>query len=491
MNTRDVFGREFVPVVTAAEAAAHDRYAHQECDIPERVLMENAGRALALVTHRLFPSGRVAGIAGKGNNGGDVRIALDALAAWGRDVQRVTSPDEDFRTAAVILDGVLGTGSQGAPRGAAAAWIEAMNAAGVPIVACDMPSGVDPTTGEVHQPAITAVATVSFGFPKIGLLRHPARAHCGRMICVEMGFPPLPEDRVHALLITPAIARRHFPERSPAAHKGESGRLIMLVGSHGMAGAAIISAQAAVRSGAGLVRIVSSADNRELLQTAVPEATFFDRGGTMDVSGATAVVAGCGLGSAPDAELALDELLAATSRVATLLDADALNILAQRSNAIARIAAERPLVVTPHPRELSRLMQIDLQEIIADAVRAAQTYADNTGATVLLKGQPTVIATRGRPLLLNTVGSSDVAVAGMGDQLSGVIGAMLAAGLPAREAAATGLFYSGRAADLAAQGRALSPRDVSDHLAAAFGDPGPAESALGLPFVTFDQPPRR
>jgi hydroxyethylthiazole kinase-like uncharacterized protein yjeF len=239
------------------------------------------------------------------------------------------------------------------------------------------------------------------------------------------------------------------------------------------------------------VRLLSSADNRELLQTGVPEATFFDRGGTIDAGGATAVVAGCGLGTTADAELALDQLLAATPRVPTLLDADALNILAQRTGAVARMAAERPLLVTPHPRELSRLMQIDLAEIIANPVRAAQTYADNTGATVLLKGQPTLIAARGRPLLINTVGSSDVAVAGMGDQLSGVVGAMLAAGMPPREAAATGLFYSGRAADIAAQGRALSPRDVSDRLAAAFADPGPAESSLALPFITFDQPPRR
>jgi NAD(P)H-hydrate epimerase len=490
VSTRDVFGREFVPVVTAAEAAAHDRYAHQECKIPERVLMENAARALALITHRLFPAGRIAGVAGKGHNGGDVTIALNTLESWGREVQRVDSPADDFRTAAVVLDGILGTGSAGAPRGPAAEFIHAINQSGVPVIAADLPSGVDPTSGVVHDPAIRAHATVSFGFPKLGLLRHPGRLQCGRLISVDIGFPPLPEGQLRAQLITPGYARRHLPVRAPGAHKGDSGRLVMLVGSFGMAGAAIISAQAAVHSGAGLVRVASSADNRELLQTAVPEATFFERSGTIDVGGATAVVAGCGIGTSADAEQSLRLLLDRTVAIPTLLDADALNLLAMQEEAIDQLAVERPLLITPHPREMSRLMKTDVEEITAFPGYAAQTFADATGAIVLLKGQPSLVAAPRRPLLINTVGSSDVAVAGMGDQLSGVIGAMLAAGLPPREAAAVGLFYSGRAADLADRGRALSPRDVTDRLADAFAHAGPDTSSLELPFITFDQPER-
>ncbi|HEY0305454.1 MAG TPA: NAD(P)H-hydrate epimerase, partial [Longimicrobiales bacterium] len=363
MSTRDVFGREFVPVVTAAQSAAHDRYAHQECKIPERVLMENAARALALITHRLYPTGRIAGVAGKGHNGGDVAIALATLQAWGRDVQRVESPADDFRTATVVLDGILGTGSSGAPRGPAAEFIEAINQSGVPVIAADLPSGVDPTTGEVHEPAVQARATVCFGFPKIGLLRHPARLRCGQLMCVEIGFPPLPDTQLRAQLITPAFAKKHLPVRAPGAHKGDSGRLVMLVGSHGMAGAAIISAQAAVHSGAGLVRIASSSDNRELLQSSVPEATFFERGGNIDVSGATAVVAGCGIGTSPEAEQALKLLLNRTVAVPTLLDADALNLLAMQEDAIEQLAMERPLVITPHPREMSRLIKTDVEEV--------------------------------------------------------------------------------------------------------------------------------
>ena len=453
--------------------------------------MENAARALALITHRLFPTGRIAGVIGKGNNGGDVAIALHTLARWGREVQHVSDADDDFRSCSVVLDGVLGTGSKGAPRDAAADFIRAINYAGLPVISADLPSGVDATSGEVHDPAVRAFATVSFGFPKIGLLRHPARAQCGRMIVVEIGFPAIPDDQVRALLITPDYARERVPTRSPTAHKGNSGRLLMLVGSSGMAGAAVISGEAAVHSGAGLVRLASTADNRELLQTAVAEATFFDRSGTIDTNGVTAIVAGCGMGTGTDARGALTQLLDRTPGVATLLDADALSILADGEDAIGAIAPERPLLITPHPKEMSRLMKVNLEEITAQPGSAAQTFADRTGATVLLKGQPTIIAERGQPLLINTVGSSDVAVAGMGDQLAGVIGAMLAAGLWPRDAAAVGLFYSGRAADIADMGRALSPRDVTAHLAAAFGDAGPAWSSLDLPFVTFDQPARR
>ncbi|HEX6066533.1 MAG TPA: NAD(P)H-hydrate dehydratase, partial [Longimicrobiales bacterium] len=361
---------------------------------------------------------------------------------------------------------------------------------GVPVISADVPSGVDPTSGEVHTPALRAHATVCFGFPKIGLLRHPGRLQCGRLIVVDIGFPPLPENQLRAQLITPDYARAHLPRRAPGAHKGDSGRLVMLVGSHGMAGAAIISAQAAVHSGAGLVRIASSADNRELIQSAVPEATFFGRDGMIDVTGATAVVAGCGIGTSPEAEQSLKLLLERTVAVPTLLDADALNLLALQEEAIEQLAMERPLVITPHPREMSRLMKTEVEEITAFPGYAAQTFADATGAIVLLKGQPSLVAAPRKPMLINSVGSSDVAVAGMGDQLSGVIGAMMAAGLAPREAAATGLFFSGRAADLAARGRALSPRDVTERLGDAFAQAGPEQSPLELPFVTFDQPER-
>jgi NAD(P)H-hydrate epimerase len=510
VNTRDVFGRETVPVVTIAEAAAHDQSAREEFAIPERVLMENAGRALALITHSLYPTGLVVGVAGAGHNGGDTVIALRTLKGWGRDVAlvRASARDHDpdlqhgaqltevtaadvmytLTAAAVVLDGILGTGASGPPRERAADLIRAINAAQRPVVAVDLPSGVNADTGALHDDAVNASVTVTFGFPKLGLLFYPARAACGRLLAVDIAFPPLPNAR--AQLITSQWALARSPRRPPTAHKGTSGRLLLMSGSKGMAGAAVIAGSAAVRSGAGLVRIASAAENREIVQKSVPEATFFEREGIIDVTGITAIVAGPGMGATDYTRALLFDILAKTPGVATLLDADALNVLAGDVDALARIARERPILITPHPKEMSRLTGDPLETITQAPLASAQQLANATGASVLLKGQPSIIAAPGAPVLINTVGSSDFAVAGMGDQLAGVIGAMLAAGLEPRTAGAIGLFYSGRAGDIAGLGRSLMPSDVTDHLARAFAQPGPTASTLGFPFITFDQPPR-
>jgi ADP-dependent NAD(P)H-hydrate dehydratase / NAD(P)H-hydrate epimerase len=487
LNTRDVFGRETVPVVTTAEAVAHDRSAHKS--IPERALMENAGRALALITNALFPEGKIVGVSGKGHNGGDTEIALQALASWGRDVAHINISTADdvtstLASAAVILDGILGTGSHGAPRERAAELISAIKQSERPVIAVDIPSGIDADSSAVHEHAVHAHATVTFGFPKIGMLFQPAREHCGRLIAVEIGFPPL--DNFNAQLITPDWAAARLPQRKANANKGTSGRLLMLTGTNGMAGAAVIAGGAAVRAGAGLVRIVSSADNREVVQKTVPEATFFDRNGEIDYNGVTSIVAGPGMGANDDTRALLQAVFGKLPGVPALLDADALNVLAGN----LEMLDGRPLVLTPHPKELSRLNGASVEAIVADPMTHARTFAEKTKAVVLLKGQPSVVAAVGQPLLINSVGSSDFAVAGMGDQLSGVIGAMLAAGLDARNAAAVGLFYSGRAGDIAQRGRALTPTDVTEHLAPAFADAGPQQSSLGLPFITFDQPQR-
>lgn len=494
MKPRDVFGREIVPVVSAAEAAGHDRLAQQGFDIPERVLMSNAGRALALITHALHPDGVIVGVAGNGHNGGDTIIAIDALRAWGRDVAlvRVTDSETDsepiIASAGVLIDGLMGTGASGAPRADAAKLIRAMNASGKPIIAVDLPSGTNPDTGAVYDDAVNATTTVTFGFPKRGLLFHPARSHCGRLIAVEMGFPPLPE--VRAQLITPAWAAENFPHRGPNANKGSSGRLLILAGSNGMAGAAVIAGGAAVRAGAGLVRIASARENREILQKTVPEATFLEREGDLDVEGMTAIVAGPGMGASDETRAALKKAFGRLPGVPALLDADALNIFEGDTDALAAIAAERPLLITPHAKEMHRLTGDSIGEITSRPIEAAEKLANEIGAAVLLKGQPSVIASPGQPSLINTAGSSDAGVAGMGDQLAGTIGAMLAAGCDVATAAALGLFYSARAADLANLGRALTPRDVTEHLPAAFANPGLAASDLNLPFITFDQPAR-
>lgn len=508
----DVYGRADVALPTAAEAAAADESARERFRVPDRVLMENAGRAAALVLQRLHPRGRIVGVAGSGNNGGDLLVMLRVLRAWGRDVaiaaagskppdpalahgydmttlESGTDADGALAGAAVVVDGMLGTGSSGVPRGRVAEWIDRINAAGRPVLALDLPSGVDASTGRVEGRVIDAAITVSFGWPKLGLLLQPARRWCGRLVAVEIGFPP---DCVaaRAWAITPDWARQRLPRREPDAHKGVAGRLLVLAGSTGMGGAAALAAEAALRAGVGLVRFTSSSDNRVVLQTLVPEATFLGWSDLReaDVAPMHAVVAGPGLGTTAAARTALVRALELTGERPVLLDADALNMLG--TGGLERVAAGRPVVITPHPLELSRLTGDPVNDILADSPEAARSAARRFGCVVLLKGQPSIVAAPDGTLLVSTVGSSDVAAAGMGDQLAGTVGAMLAAGRDPLTAAGLGLFLSGRAADIAGLGTALTPRDVSAHLASALRRVGPPESDLAFPFVTFDQPRR-
>lgn len=512
-SAHGVYGRLYVPLPTGPQAAAADRAARELHDIPDRVLMESAGRSAALVLNRLHPRGRIVGIAGSGHNGGDLLVMMRTLHAWGRDTVIVAvgsaPPDpvllhghsigiidgddaaDTLSGASVIVDGMLGTGVQGPPRARIADWIRRINDAAAPICALDLPSGVDATTGAAAE-AVRADVTITFGWPKLGLLLHPARAHCGRLIAVEIGFPEAAPEAA-ARLITPAYFRHHMRPRDAAAHKGTAGRLLVLAGSEGMAGAAAIAVEAAMRAGAGLVRVASDAANRVVLQTLVPGATFLDRCriAPEDLEPMHALVAGPGLGTDDSARTSLFETLERMAGKPALLDADALNILSGDAGALRAIARAMPLLITPHARELARITGASLEDILADMPAAARSAAHEFECVVLLKGQPSLIALPDGELLVNSVGSSDVATAGMGDQLAGTIGALLAGRMETPQAAALGLFLSGRAADLAHMGRSLLPSDVSACLPQAMRDSGPVASPLDLPFITFDQPPRR
>jgi NAD(P)H-hydrate epimerase len=504
-----MFGRDGVWLPTAAESVAFDRSSHDTA--PERALMENAGRAAALVLHRLHPRGRIIGFAGSGHNGGDLLVMLRTLHTWGRSVTILTvgarEPDasllhgfdvvlhrfsdfpRDFNTD-VIVDGMLGTGSEGAPRGDVAAAIKVINRSARPIISLDLPSGVNATSGVIAGEAVRASTTISFGWPKLGLMLFPAREYCGRLVAVDVGFPAVTPGTFNAEAITPDWAVARAPKRPANAHKGTSGSLLVLAGQSGMAGASVLAAGAAVRSGAGLVRIASDAANRTVLQLAIPESLFIDRVhlNAEDVKRSTAIAAGPGLGRNDEARAALDVILQHGAGIPTLLDADALNMLAEDIDALKKAARERPLLITPHPKELGRLMNLSVDEIGRDRVAAARDAAARFGCTVLLKGQPSLVTDPHEPMLVNSNATTDVAVAGMGDQLAGVTGGFMAAGVSPRDAAGVGLFFAGRAARLAQRGRSLTPTDVSDTLSGAFADPGPDESALKLPFITFDQP---
>jgi NAD(P)H-hydrate epimerase len=522
MNTRMAaharavaYGRDGVRLPVAAQAAASDAAARSV--VSSAVLMENAGRAAAQILQKLHPRGRILGFAGSGNNGGDLLVMMRALHEWGRDVTILTAgarePDmgllhghpidvhrfADFPrdiTADIIVDGILGTGSSGAPRGVAAGAIRVINAMSRPVVALDLPSGADATTGGVHDNVVNATTTICFGWPKLGVLLFPARRHCGRILAVEIGFPPGSDASFTGEAITSCWAAARLPHRAPDAHKGSSGNLLIVAGQNGMAGAALLCARAAVRSGAGLVRIASDAANRSILQLAVPEAIFVDRSELDEdqIRASTAIVVGPGVGQDEHARAALDRVLSHGAGIPLLLDADALNMLSHEETALTRAALDRPMLLTPHPRELGRLLHRATDEITRDRVTAAAEAAERFGAVVLVKGQPSLVASpaaadseSAEPMLVNTMITSDVAAAGMGDQLSGVIGGLMAAGAAPRSAAGLGLYYAGRAAHIAHRGRSLSPQDVSDALGDAFLERISSRSSLDLPFITFDQ----
>lgn len=513
-----LFGRPDLYAPTGAEAAAFDRDAIERIGVPQSVLMENAGRAAAHIVQRLYPAGPVVGVVGGGNNGGDALVALRTLAAWGRPVRAVVVADraEDgllhgwplgtkawdgdgttelaplLAGAGVLLDGILGTGIQGAPRPRQARAIEALNRAEAPIVALDTPSGVDAATGAVPGAAVRAAATVSFGWPKLGSLIPPGRGLAGRIVAVEIGFPPDGSVPFGARVATPGWAHAVRPTRPAETHKYAVGTLLLVAGGVGMAGAAVMAGRAAQRAGLGLLRVASVPQNREVLQTTTPEAIFVDatdpsalaRAGEDDV----AIAVGPGLGRGEAAARILDGLLNAATGGPIVLDADALTLAGEgRLDRLAAVAARRPMVLTPHVGELERISTRTRADVRADRVGVARSVAGDLGATVLLKGLPSVVAAPDGAVWVDVVGTSDLATGGMGDVLTGVVGSFLAQGAEPADAAALALFYTGRAGRLADRGAGLIPGDIIDALPAALDEKGLGWTDLDLPFVVFDQ----
>lgn len=512
------FGREWVPAPTGVEAAAFDRRAIEASEVPASVLMENAGRAAAQVVARLVPEGRIAVVAGRGNNGGDAVVFARSLAAWGREVRLFASaerprpepllhghaPDptpipgsrrelqERLAGAAVVVDGLLGTGIRGAPREPQAEVIEAISASGLPVVALDVPSGVDSATGAAPGAAVRADVTVAFGAPKLGTLLHPGRALAGRLVAVEIGFPPWREGDAGARVLTREWMNALRPRRALRTHKNAEGRLLLLAGREGMAGAAVLAARAALRAGVGFLRIASTPGNRAILQSAVPEAPFVDATDPdaleRAASASDALAAGPGSGTDAGTAEALDRILRRTPPSAILLDADALTLLGRGTlPAFAGAADPERRLLTPHPGELARMTAGEVAGILDAPLAAARDAARRWEAVCLLKGTPSVVAEPGgAPVRVSVGGGSDLARAGMGDVLTGAAGALLARGLGGADAASLALHLTGRAAARLRRGDALLPTDVAETLGAALGEEGSGDTDLGLPFVLLD-----
>ena len=476
-----------IPVLSAAEAAAWDSMARTQYRVPSRVLMETAGRAVAHVLLAEFPAalektgGGVLIAAGAGNNGGDGWVLARALHAAGVSVWvaaldpktddgidnralarvdgvRELARDEAWPQAAVAVDALLGTGAAGPAKGDVLALGERLAAYGAPILAVDGPTGLDLTSGEAHGP-VHAQLTVTFGGPRRGHLL--AREWCGKVVVVDIGFPP--PDPAWPVLVTDAWAAVRLPRLQPTMHKGDRGRVCVVGGADGMTGAALHAARAALAAGAGLVKLVAAKETIAAARASLPDVLTVESALGPDLEpaavealeSADAVVLGPGLGREPARERLLAAALARRA-VPTVLDADALHLL--------RGPADRPLVCTPHVGEFRALAGDALADQAAnDRWGAAAKAAAKLRATVLLKGVPTVIADLRGPIHVVASGNPGLATGGSGDLLAGFLGAFLARGMAPAEAAALGAHALGRAAEQGARqwtARSLRPADV-------------------------------
>ena len=471
------------PLYEAVEMRAVDTWAIEVQGVPSLDLMERAGAGLARLTAAVARPGPVRIVIGKGNNGGDGLVAARLLREDGHEVDMLTvagldelrgdplanlerlpgpAPEpfapERLAGSGVVVDALLGTGFEGAPREPVASAIAAIDAAGAPVAACDVPSGVNAGTGEVQGEAVHATATATFHGSKIGLHVDPGKSHAGRVEVVEIGIPrgaPSPG----AAGLTSERVLELYPRRQRTGTKFSSGVVVVVGGSTGLTGAPTMAARSAQRAGAGYVQVavpgpVQQAVDLRLLEQmsrGLPDADGFHTPAGVDAveqlaERAGAVVLGPGIGRA---DSALEFARRAAREVPTplLVDADGLNAHAGRLEVFRQ--REAPTVLTPHEGELGRLLERDSSEVAAHRVASAREAAERSGAVVLLKGDDTIVAAPAGPLAINPGGTAALATAGTGDVLSGLIGALLAKGLGAFEAAALGALahvLAGRAA---------------------------------------------
>lgn len=473
------------PLLSPTQMAAADQAAIG-AGTPGAVLMDRAGRAVARAAVRLAGGryGRKAVVVcGKGNNGGDGFVAARALARSGLGARCLVVYDpaattgdpaahlarmeaagvrpEPFTPAAldgvdVVVDAVFGTGFRGMAEGRPGESLAVLATCEAPVVAVDIPSGVDGTTGAVEGPAVRATVTVAMGAEKLGTALAPGASFAGRVEVADIGIAV---SEAAARLAGRADAAAVLPRRSPDSHKRSAGAVAILGGSAGMSGAVVLAARAAVRAGAGYATVgvthsvdeaVSALLPEVLSQTVVagdvlgPEALD---GFASVLQRATSLALGPGLGQGEEQRALVTQALGAVD-LPVVLDADGLNVLAGHSGVLER--RDGPLVVTPHPAEMARLLGLSVKEVQADRLRTAQTAAERLGCVVLLKGYRTVIADPDGRAVVNPTGGAELASAGTGDVLTGIVAALLAAGLRPFEAAWAAAYLHGVAGEIGA-----------------------------------------
>lgn len=492
--------KPFLKLVTAEEMRRLDRDAIEGYGIPSLLLMERAGEAVAWAVHRHFPDSRaVTVLCGKGNNGGDGLVAgrylvqsgircrafllgepstlsgdprtqIDLFARHGGEavsLNEETLPEFERAVAEsdLVIDALFGTGLSKPIEGLAARAIRAVNSSGRPVLAVDMPSGLDADTGQILGEAVAAVRTITFGLPKRGLYIGAGAERAGIVETAHIGFPDAAVAALGAssyLMLEDDIGERLPPVRRPDSHKGSYGHVLIIAGSRRLGGAAGLAALSALRGGAGAVTLglpesIHADLGRiplEVMTAPLPETSE----GTLSrvaakpiaelIAGKTVLALGPGLSTHPETEALVRDIVA-DCPIPLVIDADGLNALAGHTDLLK--SARAPVIVTPHPGEMARLLRRPSSEIQADRIGAASHFSSEFGVTCALKGFRSIVAVRNGESFVNTTGNPGMATAGAGDVLTGLIAALIAQGLWPEEAARVGVFLHGLAGDLAAE----------------------------------------
>lgn len=480
-----------VRVVTAEQATARDAAAIH-AGTPSIQLMRRAGVGAAqrILARLSSPDGRRALVCcGPGNNGGDGWIVAAALARAGvhvhvresgapRSADAILAREEAIprvalgtpgETPDVVVDALLGTGASGPLRDSVAelaASIADARAAGATVVALDLPSGVDATTGAVAEGAVAADLTCSFGTIKRGHLL--ARAHCGEIVVLDIGL----EQHAHLddgapLLVDGPWVDDRVPAIAPESHKGDRRRLLIVGGDRGMAGAVALAARGAMRSGIGMVKLCVHQGSVPAVQTLVAEATAVDwpiaAPSETLVAWSTALLIGPGLGPHDQARARVTAWLTAFAGP-VVLDADALNAFAGDEAALGDLLDGRPAIITPHPLEFARLIGVDVDTVLDERFEIGARLARALRAVILLKGVPTVITAPDGTSMVSAAGTPVLAAAGSGDILGGIAATLLAQGVDPLAAAASAAWVHGRAGELANHGRTVRGVTLDDVL---------------------------
>jgi hydroxyethylthiazole kinase-like uncharacterized protein yjeF len=481
-------------ILTAAQMQELDRRAIAS-GIPGADLMERAGIAVAEAAARLSEQGPIVVVCGRGNNGGDGFVAARHLTQMGRKARVLLAARRDdvagdaranllrlaevgievaevtdatliaaaCREASLIVDALFGTGLCGEVRGLAAELIRAMNDSGRPVLSVDIPSGLDSDTGAVLGEAVRAAETVTMGLPKLGLYLYPGQDYAGEIAVADLGFPPdlVAASPCAAELTEPDWVGGLIPSRARSAHKGEFGRVLIIAGSVGMTGAACLAAEAALRMGSGLVYVGCPASLNDILEVKLTEAItiplpetpertlhpdalgrILELAETMD-----AVAIGPGLSLHPETAQLIRQLVRKCPKPFAL-DADGLNAFAGDTAVLE--GAPAPAVLTPHPAELARLLEISTEQVQNGRAESAKKAAQTLRGVLVLKGANSLICEPNRGLRVNPTGNPGLATGGTGDVLTGIIASLIGQGLTPYDAAAAGAYLHGLAGDIAA-----------------------------------------